>query len=210
VPPGSAPSVGVLALQGAFHAHQQRFAEIDVATRQVRVPTDLDGLDALVIPGGESTTMSRLLVTSGLFDAIETRIADGLSVLGTCAGMIMLASEVLDGRPDQRCLGAIDLVVRRNGYGRQLDSFETDLRLCSVAADGPPVPRGVHPRAARRAHRARRRGARRARRRTGPGSPGTHYRGIVPPGAHPRHEGARPVHRSARRSTPVRHTQMEK
>lgn len=125
------PAVGVLALQGAFAAHQQRFAEIDVDTRQVRVPGDLAGLDALVIPGGESTTMSRLLVTSGLFDAIAVRIADGLSVLGTCAGMIVLAREVLDGRPDQRCLGAIDLVVRRNGYGRQLDSFETDLQLCA-------------------------------------------------------------------------------
>lgn len=127
------PAVGVLALQGAFAAHQQRFAELGVASVQVRTEADLDGLDALVVPGGESTTMSKLLVTSGLFEAIEERIDDGLSVLGTCAGMILLARDVLDGRPDQRCLGAIDIVVRRNGYGRQLDSFETDLDI----HDGP-------------------------------------------------------------------------
>lgn len=142
------PTIGVLALQGAFAAHQQRFADLGLATRQVRLPADLIGCDALVVPGGESTTMSKLLVSSGLFDEIGTRIADGLAVFGTCAGMIMLASEVLDGRPDQRCLAAIDLTVRRNGYGRQIDSFETDLRLCTRAADEPPF-HGVFIRAPR-------------------------------------------------------------
>lgn len=142
------PTVGVLALQGAFAAHQQRLAELSVATRQVRLPADLDGCDALVMPGGESTTMSKLLVSSGLFEELEARIADGLAILGTCAGMILLAAEVLDGRPDQRCLGAIDLTVRRNGYGRQLDSFETDLRLRDRAADEPPF-HGVFIRAPR-------------------------------------------------------------
>lgn len=128
--------IGVLALQGAFASHAERLAELGVATREVRVPADLDGVGALVMPGGESTTMSKLLVSSGLFDAIAERIAAGLPVLGTCAGMILLAAEVHDGRHDQRSFGAIDITVRRNGYGRQLDSFETELTV--VELDGPP------------------------------------------------------------------------
>ena len=103
-----------------------------VDTREVRVPADLDGLDALVMPGGESTTMSRLLVTSGLFDPLAERIGAGLAVFGTCAGMILLATEVLDGRSDQRSFGAIDIAVRRNGYGRQLDSFEADIAVPTI------------------------------------------------------------------------------
>jgi 5'-phosphate synthase pdxT subunit len=122
-----APVVGVLALQGAFAAHQQRLAELGVDSRQVRTVADLGAVHALVMPGGESTTMSKLLVSSGLFDAIGARLADGMPVFGTCAGMILLASSVLDGRPDQRCLDAIEITVRRNGYGRQVDSFESDL-----------------------------------------------------------------------------------
>jgi pyridoxal 5'-phosphate synthase pdxT subunit len=127
--------VGVLALQGAFVAHQRALEGVGATTRQVRLPADLVGLDALVMPGGESTTMSRLLSTSGLFDEIKARVSDGLPVLGTCAGMILLASEVLDGRPDQLSFGAIDISVRRNGYGRQVDSFETDLDV--VGFDRP-------------------------------------------------------------------------
>ena len=134
---GQRTRIGVLALQGAFAAHAERFAELGVAVREVRTPADLDGIAGLAMPGGESTTMSRLLVTSGLFDELKGRIADGLPVFGTCAGMILLASEVLDGRPDQLSFGAIDLTVRRNGYGRQVDSFETDLVL-STEPDGPP------------------------------------------------------------------------
>ncbi len=84
------------------------------------------------MPGGESTTMSKLLDTSGLFDPIAERIGDGMPVFGTCAGMILLSNEVLDGRPDQRCFGAIDIGVRRNGYGRQIDSFEADLDVRSI------------------------------------------------------------------------------
>jgi 5'-phosphate synthase pdxT subunit len=126
--------VGVLALQGAFASHQQRLAELGVDTVQVRRPADLDACRALVMPGGESTTMSKLLVTSGLFDAIAVRIDDGMPVFGTCAGMILLAREVLDGRPDQRSFGAIDIAVRRNGYGRQVDSFEADLDVSSIGA----------------------------------------------------------------------------
>ena len=121
--------VGVLALQGAFEAHQRALAAAGAASRQVRRPGQLDGVDALIIPGGESTTMSRLLTTSGLFDEIKALLSDGLPVLGTCAGMILLASEVLDGRPDQLSFAAIDLSVQRNGYGRQINSFETDLEV---------------------------------------------------------------------------------
>jgi 5'-phosphate synthase pdxT subunit len=123
------PVVGVLALQGAFAAHELALAEVGVATRQVRSRADLAGVSALVMPGGESTTMSRLLATSGLFDELQLRIDDGMPVFGTCAGMILLATEVLDGRPDQRSFGAIDISVRRNGYGRQVDSFETDIHV---------------------------------------------------------------------------------
>jgi 5'-phosphate synthase pdxT subunit len=119
--------VGVLALQGAFVAHERALRSAGATTRQVRQPGDLVGLDALVMPGGESTTMSRLLSTSGLYDELKALISDGLPVFGTCAGMILLASEVLDGRPDQRNFGAIDVAVRRNGYGRQVDSFEADI-----------------------------------------------------------------------------------
>lgn len=124
--------IGVLALQGAFRAHARRLAELGVATRDVRLPADLADLDGLVMPGGESTTMSGLLTSSGLFDEIKARASDGLAVFGTCAGMILLATEVLDGRVDQRSFGAIDLTVRRNGYGRQLDSFETDLSVAGL------------------------------------------------------------------------------
>ncbi|HEX7095104.1 MAG TPA: pyridoxal 5'-phosphate synthase glutaminase subunit PdxT [Acidimicrobiales bacterium] len=121
--------VGVLALQGAFARHAQAIERLGAAPREVRVPGDLADIDALILPGGESTTMSKLLESQGLFDPIAARIADGLPVLGTCAGMILLATEVLDGRSDQRCFGAIELAVRRNAYGRQIDSFETDLRV---------------------------------------------------------------------------------
>jgi 5'-phosphate synthase pdxT subunit len=139
------PVIGVLALQGAFRAHSQTLADLGVATRDVRTPEHLDAVDALVMPGGESTTMSRLLTSSGLFDQIKARASEGMAVFGTCAGMILLATEVLDGRPDQRSFGVIDVTVRRNGYGRQLDSFETDL---DVSGFGDPF-HGVFIRAPR-------------------------------------------------------------
>ena len=119
--------IGVLALQGAYAAHQQRFADIGIVADAVRTADQLADVDALVIPGGESTTMSHLMRTNALFEPIAGRIASGMAVFGTCAGMIMCASDVLDGRPDQRSFGALDLTVRRNGYGRQLASFEVDL-----------------------------------------------------------------------------------
>ena len=121
--------VGVLALQGAFAAHEQALTGLGVEAAQVRTPADLASVDALVMPGGESTTMSRLLETSGIFDDLKGRLSDGMPVFGTCAGMILLATDVLDGRPDQRNFSAIDLTVQRNGYGRQVDSFETDIEV---------------------------------------------------------------------------------
>ena len=127
--PGSGLTVGVLALQGAFDIHRQRLEQLGAAAPLVRTSIDLTGLDAIVLPGGESTTMSRLLTTSGLFDELKGRLVDGLPVLGTCAGMILCATDVLDGRADQRGFDLIDLTVRRNGYGRQLDSFEADLDI---------------------------------------------------------------------------------
>lgn len=127
--------VGVLALQGAFEAHQHVLGELRFETVQVRTPSDLESVDALVMPGGESTTMSHLLLTSGLFDSIDTRLKQGMPVFGTCAGMILLAKGVLDGRPDQLSFGAIDIDVKRNAYGRQIDSFETDIAIDGFVDD---------------------------------------------------------------------------
>ena len=113
--PGSGLTVGVLALQSAFDVHKQRLDQLGATTPLVRTPTDLVGLDAIVLPGGESTTISHLLATSGLFDELKGRLVDGLPVFGTCAGMILCATDVLDGRPDHRGFDLIDLTVRRNG-----------------------------------------------------------------------------------------------
>lgn len=137
---------GVLALQGAFREHREVLDALGVEVVEVRVPEHLSGVDALVLPGGESTTMSRLLQTSGLFDPVAARLRDGLPVLGTCAGLILLATEVLDGRPDQRGFGVLDVAVRRNGYGRQIASFEADLDVSGLP--GGPF-RGVFIRAPR-------------------------------------------------------------
>ena len=119
--------VGILALQGDVQEHVAALADLGTDSRPVKTPADLALVDALVMPGGESTTMSMLLESSGLYDPIAERLAGAMPVFGTCAGMILLARDVLDGRPDQRSFAAIDIAVRRNGYGRQVDSFETDL-----------------------------------------------------------------------------------
>lgn len=119
--------IGVLALQGAFAAHADCLTSIGVQSVEVRNPEQLGSVDALLMPGGESSTMSQLLESSGLFDPIASRIADGMPVFGTCAGMILLASEILDGRSDQRSFSAIDISVRRNAFGRQVDSFEATI-----------------------------------------------------------------------------------
>ena len=120
--------VGVLALQGAFAAHSDCLTSIGVQSIEVRTPEQLSSVDALLMPGGESSTMSQLLESSGLFEPIAARIADGMPVFGTCAGMILLASEILDGRSDQRNFSAIDISVRRNAFGRQVDSFEATIK----------------------------------------------------------------------------------
>jgi 5'-phosphate synthase pdxT subunit len=122
--------IGVLALQGAFAAHARVLRGLGAEPAEIRTPAQLDDVDALVIPGGESTTISMLLETSGLFEPIRDRLARGtMPTLGTCAGLILLATEVLDGRPDQRSFGELDIAARRNGFGRQVDSFEADLAV---------------------------------------------------------------------------------
>ena len=126
--------VGILALQGDVSEHGQALTDLGADAVEVRTPDDLAGVDALVLPGGESTTMSKLLESSGLFEVVAGRLADGMPAFGTCAGM--LASEVLDGRPDQRSFGVIDLAVRRNAFGRQVDSFEAELDVDGVG----PLP----------------------------------------------------------------------
>ncbi len=131
--------IGVLALQGAVARHADALEALGAHSVPVRTPEDLAGVEALVLPGGESTTMSRLLETSGLFAPLAERLADGMPALGTCAGMILLAREVLDGRPDQRCFGAVDVAVRRNAFGRQVDSFEADLAIEGLAGGDFPA-----------------------------------------------------------------------
>ena len=121
--------VGVLALQGAFNRHTKMLGELNVATQEVRTPLDLASVDALVMPGGESTTMSQLLESSELFEPIKKMIHEGMPVFGTCAGMILLAKEIIDGRDDQVSFGAIDIDVQRNAYGRQIDSFEAEIEV---------------------------------------------------------------------------------
>ena len=125
--------VGLLALQGASAPHADAFRALGAVPVEVRTPAQLADVDALVIPGGESTTMSKLLDTSGLATPLAERLAAGLPTFGTCAGMILLARTVLDGRPDQRSYDAINVTVRRNAFGRQVDSFEADLAIDGLA-----------------------------------------------------------------------------
>lgn len=130
------PNIGVLALQGAFAKHVELFTSLGASAGEVRTPAQLATFDALVIPGGESSTMSKLLDLQGLREPLQTRLDAGMPAFGTCAGMIMLATEILDGRADQQALGAIDISVRRNGYGRQIDSFEHPVDVVGLD-DGP-------------------------------------------------------------------------
>jgi len=124
--------VGVLALQGAFRAHTRKLDALGVEHLEVRTVEQLGKVDALVMPGGESTTMSMLLESSGLHDPVADRLSAGMPVLGTCAGLILLASEIVDGRDDQRCFGLFDMTVQRNGYGRQVNSFEAELDIVDL------------------------------------------------------------------------------
>ena len=121
--------VGVLALQGAFKLHVQALERLGVEAIEVRSLENFGASEALIIPGGESTTMSFLLESSGIFNSLQERSNNGMPILGTCAGMILLSSKITDGRNDQKPLNLIDIEVRRNGYGRQIDSFESDLLI---------------------------------------------------------------------------------
>lgn len=130
--------IGILALQGAVREHAAAVTDLGAHAVEVRTVEDLAGVEGLILPGGESTTMSLLLESTGLFEPIAERLADGMPAFGTCAGMILLASDVLDGRPDQRFFGAIDLTVRRNAFGRQVDSFETGLKVEGLSREDEP------------------------------------------------------------------------
>jgi pyridoxal 5'-phosphate synthase pdxT subunit len=130
--------VGVLALQGDFREHMAALRACEVESRPVRLGADLEGVDALILPGGESTTMARLM-EPGLREAIVQRSAEGMPVFGTCAGMILMAHRILDGRPDQEPLGLIDMTVKRNAYGRQIDSFEAQVESEAIGGSGPAV-----------------------------------------------------------------------
>lgn len=138
------PQIGVLALQGDVVDHARAVEAAGGRPVPVRRASELDSVEGLVIPGGESTTMSHLLRVFELFDPIAKRLDAGMPAFGSCAGMIMLASDVLDGRPDQRSFGAIPMTVRRNAFGRQVDSFEAEIDLDGL--DGGPF-RGVFIRA---------------------------------------------------------------
>jgi len=129
-------TIGVLALQGDVREHLRALTEGGAEAITVRRPAELDSVDALVIPGGESTTMSNLAISFGLLEPIRKRIAAGMPAYGSCAGMIMLAGTVLDGRPDQESFGGIDMTVRRNAFGRQVDSFEGSVNISDI--DGGP------------------------------------------------------------------------
>jgi 5'-phosphate synthase pdxT subunit len=125
-------AVGVLALQGDVREHIGALEKAGASAVPVKRVTDLEGLDGIVLPGGESTTMGKLLTLFDLLEPLRRRIADGLPAYGTCAGMILLASEVLDGRHDQKLLGGLDITVRRNAFGSQVHSFEEDLSVAGV------------------------------------------------------------------------------
>jgi pyridoxal 5'-phosphate synthase pdxT subunit len=126
------PTIGVFALQGDVREHLRALGELGVDTRAVRRPAELEACDGLVLPGGESTTMSKLARTFELFEPLQKRIRGGMPTFGTCAGMIMLADRIEDGTADQETLGGLDITVRRNAFGRQVDSFEGELDFADL------------------------------------------------------------------------------
>ncbi|MFE5732276.1 MULTISPECIES: pyridoxal 5'-phosphate synthase glutaminase subunit PdxT [unclassified Streptomyces] len=132
----STPVIGVLALQGDVREHLIALAAADAVARPVRRPEELAEVDGLVLPGGESTTISKLAALFGLMEPLRERIAAGLPVYGTCAGLIMLADKILDPRSGQETFGGIDMIVRRNAFGRQNESFEAGVTVAGVE-DGP-------------------------------------------------------------------------
>ena len=128
------PTVGVFSLQGDVREHLRVLTDLGAEAISVRRPSELDRCDGLILPGGESTTMYKLARTFELFEPLQKRIADGMPTFGTCAGMIMLADRIEDGIDGQETLGGLDVTVRRNAFGRQVDSFETDLEFEAFAA----------------------------------------------------------------------------
>ncbi|MFJ9639535.1 pyridoxal 5'-phosphate synthase glutaminase subunit PdxT [Streptomyces sp. NPDC101178] len=131
------PVIGVLALQGDVREHLIALASADALARPVRRPEELAEVDGLVIPGGESTTMSKLAVLFGMMEPLRERVRAGMPVYGTCAGMILLAEKILDPRSGQETVGGIDMIVRRNAFGRQNESFEAAVEVDGI--DGGPV-----------------------------------------------------------------------
>ncbi|GGS00074.1 MULTISPECIES: pyridoxal 5'-phosphate synthase glutaminase subunit PdxT [Streptomyces] len=131
------PVIGVLALQGDVREHLIALASADALARPVRRPEELAEVDGLVIPGGESTTMSKLAVLFGMMEPLRERVRAGMPVYGTCAGMILLAEKILDPRSGQETIGGIDMIVRRNAFGRQNESFEAAVEVAGI--DGGPV-----------------------------------------------------------------------
>lgn len=131
------PTIGVLAVQGDVREHLAALERCGATATPVRRPAELEAVDGIVLPGGESTTMIRLLRTFGLLEPLRKAIADGLPAYGSCAGMILLADRILDGADGQESVGGMDITVRRNAFGRQVDSFETDLTVAGL--DGGPV-----------------------------------------------------------------------
>ncbi|CAB4745516.1 unannotated protein [freshwater metagenome] len=129
--------VGVLALQGDFREHLSALGECGVTGKLVKTPSEVSEVDALIIPGGESTTISKLAKSFGLFDLISKRIADGMPTYGSCAGMILVAKSILDPASGQETFGGIDMQVRRNAFGRQTESFEVDLAFAGIS--GAPI-----------------------------------------------------------------------
>ena len=135
--PPAEPVIGVLALQGDVREHLITLARCGVVARPVRRPAELDGLAGIVLPGGESTTIDKLSRIFEVRDPLVAALRAGLPAFGSCAGMILLADRVLDGRPDQQTFGGLDVTVRRNAFGRQVDSFETDIEMTCL--EGEPV-----------------------------------------------------------------------
>jgi 5'-phosphate synthase pdxT subunit len=131
--------VGVLALQGDFAEHARALSELGAVPRLIRRPVDLDGISGVVLPGGESTTLGMLLDSSGLREPLRKLLESGLPTFGTCAGMILLSSEVIGGRADQETFGTLDIAVRRNGFGRQRESFECVLDVKGLEGGLPAV-----------------------------------------------------------------------
>jgi pyridoxal 5'-phosphate synthase pdxT subunit len=135
----SRPRIGVLALQGDVREHVRMLAESGAEPSLVRRPEELERVDGIVIPGGESTTIGRLLDVFDLLEPLRKAVGEGMPAYGSCAGMILLGTSVLDGRPDQPLLGVIEMTVRRNAFGRQVDSFEADLDFVDISHEGGPL-----------------------------------------------------------------------